>query len=213
VSPETFVPLVKTAGPEAPKIAVIGAGPSGITAAHYLGALGNRVTIFERESVPGGMLMAGIPEYRLPRELLKKEFDQLLGPNIEVKYNKALGKDFTLDDLLEKEGYKAVYLALGSHHSRKLGVPGEDGKEGIIPGITFLKAYNLKGKNLAKGRVGVVGGGNSAVDAARVALRQKGVDSVTIYYRRTRDEMPAYKEEIEAALEEGVILKTLESPC
>lgn len=212
ISPDTFVSQVKTAGPNAPRIAVVGAGPSGITAAHYLGAMGNRVTIFERESVPGGMLMAGIPEYRLPRDLLKKEFDQLLGPNIEVKYNKALGRDFTLDDLLDREGYKAVYLALGSHHSRKLGVPGEDGKEGIIPGITFLKAYNLEGKNLAKGRVGVIGGGNSAVDAARVALRQKGVESVTIFYRRTRDEMPAYREEIEAALEEGVLLKILAAP-
>jgi NADH-quinone oxidoreductase subunit F len=212
VSPDTFVPQVKAAGPDSPKVAVIGAGPSGITAAHYLGAMGNRVVIFERESVPGGMLMAGIPEYRLPRDQIKKEFEQLIGPNIEVRYNKTLGRDFTLDDLLEKEGFKAVYLALGSHHSRKLGVPGEDGKEGIIPGIKFLKTYNLQGKNLAKGRVGVIGGGNSAVDAARVALRQKDVESVTIFYRRTRDEMPAYFEEIEAALEEGVTLNTLATP-
>ena len=212
ISPDTFVPQVKAAGPDAPMIAVIGAGPSGITAAHYLGAMGNRVVIFERESVPGGMLMAGIPEYRLPRETLKKEFNQLLGSNIEVRYNKSLGKDFTIDDLLDKQGFKAVYLALGSHQSRTLGVPGEDVKEGIIPGIKFLKAYNLQGKNLAKGRVGIIGGGNSALDAARVALRQKGVDSVTIFYRRSQDEMPAYREEIEAGLEEGITLKTLAAP-
>jgi NADH-quinone oxidoreductase subunit F len=212
VSPDTYSVESKPAKPNAPKIAVVGAGPSGITAAHYLGAMGNRVTIFEREAVPGGMLIAGIPEYRLPRELLRKEFEQLIGPNVEVKYNQTLGRDFTVDGLLEKEGYKAVYLALGSHQSRKLGVPGEEGTEGIIPGIRFLKAYNLKGQNLAKGRVGIIGGGNSAVDAARVALRQKGVESVTIFYRRTRDEMPAYHEEIEAALEEGVKLETLVAP-
>jgi NADH-quinone oxidoreductase subunit F len=212
VSPDTYTEPVQPAGPNAPKIAVIGAGPSGITAAHYLGAMGNRVTIFERETVPGGMLMAGIPEYRLPREQLRKEFDLLIGPNVEVHFNKALGRDFTIDSLLGKEGFKAVYVATGSHQSRKLGVPGEDVKEGIIPGIAFLKAYNLKGTNLAKGRVGVIGGGNSAVDAARVALRQKGVESVTILYRRTRDEMPAYAEEIEAAIEEGVKLDTLDAP-
>ena len=133
-------------------------------------------------------------------------------PEAIAKHRRTIAGLLTLDDLFDREGYKAVYLALGSHHSRKLGVPGEDGKEGIIPGITFLKAYNLEGKNLAKGRVGVIGGGNSAVDAARVALRQKGVESVAIFYRRTRDEMPAYREEIEAALEEGVLLKTLAAP-
>jgi NADH-quinone oxidoreductase subunit F len=131
---------------------------------------------------------------------------------VELRRNQALGRDFTLDDLFDKQGYKAVYLAMGAHQSRKLGVPGEDGTAGIIPGIEFLKAFNLHDEELATGRVGIIGGGNSAIDAARVALRQKGVTSVTVYYRRTRAEMPAYAEEIEAALEEGVILKPLVAP-
>src|SRR5208337_878833 len=117
---------------------------------------------------------------------LEKEIKTLLGPNIEIKFNQTLGRDFTFDDLLGKQGYKAVYVATGSHFSRKLGVPGEDVKEGVIPGIQFLKAYNLHGQDLGKGRVGIVGGGNSAIDAARVALRQKGVKHVTVFYRRTR---------------------------
>jgi NADH-quinone oxidoreductase subunit F len=212
VPAESYVPDVRPAKPDAPHIAVVGAGPAGLTAAHCLGALGYRVTLFEREAEPGGMLLAAIPEYRLPRETLRKEIQALINPNVELRCRQALGRDFTLDGLLGPQGYKAVYLALGSHHSRKLGVPGEDVQEGVIPGIQFLKAYNLHGQELARGRVGIVGGGNSAVDAARVAIRQKGVESVTIYYRRTRAEMPAYAEEIEAALAEGVILKTLVTP-
>jgi NADH-quinone oxidoreductase subunit F len=156
--------------------------------------------------------VGAIPEYRLPRETLRAEIKQLIGPNTEVKYGKELGRDFTLDELLDKQGFKAVYVATGSHQSRKLGVPGEDVKDGVIPGIEFLKAHNLHNKALAKGRVGIVGGGNSALDAARVAFRQKGVTNVTIFYRRTRAEMPAYKEEIEAALEEGIQLRTLVAP-
>ena len=212
VQPETYQPDRRVSGPNASRIAVIGAGPSGLTAAHYLDALGYKVTIFEREAQAGGMLVAAIPEYRLPRETLRREIRQLIGPNTEVKYGQALGRDFTLDDLLGRQGYKAVYLATGSHHSRRLGVPGEDLKDGLLPGIEFLKAYNLHGQSLAKGRVGIVGGGNAALDAARVALRQKGVTSVTVFYRRTRAEMPAYKEEIEAALEEGIQLRTLVAP-
>jgi NADH-quinone oxidoreductase subunit F len=212
VAPETYMPEVKPAAPDAPRVAVIGAGPSGLTAAHCLGALGLKVTLFEKESKPGGMLVGAIPEYRLPREILQQEIRALLNPNVELKRNQALGRDFTLDDLLVKQGFKAVYLATGSHQSRKLGVPGEDGTAGIIPGIKFLKAFNLHDEDLAKGRVGIVGGGNSAIDAARVALRQRGVTSVTVFYRRTRAEMPAYAEEIEAALEEGVLLKPLVAP-
>ncbi|MGD0090477.1 MAG: NADH-ubiquinone oxidoreductase-F iron-sulfur binding region domain-containing protein [Planctomycetota bacterium] len=212
VPPESYVPEVRPAGPNAPRIAVVGAGPAGLTAAHCLGAMGCKVTLFEKEAKAGGMLVCAIPEYRLPRNILEQEIRALLNPNIELRRNQALGRDFTLDELLDKQGYQAVYLALGAHQSRKLGVPGENGTAGILPGIQFLKAYNLHGKNLAQGRVGIIGGGNSAVDAARVALRTGGVSSVTIYYRRTRAEMPAYAEEIEAALEEGVILKPLVAP-
>jgi NADH-quinone oxidoreductase subunit F len=192
-------------------VAVIGGGPSGLTAAHQLSLHGYKVTVFEKEKKPGGMLACGIPEDRLPRKVPEKEISSLLNGNIELKCNKALGRDFTLDKLT-KEGYQAVYVSIGAHKSKKLGLPGEDA-QGIIPGITFLKAHNIEGKALARGKVGVIGGGNSALDAARVAIRQKGVSSVTIFYRRTREEMPAYEEEIEAALQEGVRLETLEAPA
>jgi NADH-quinone oxidoreductase subunit F len=211
VAPDTYKEPVKPAGANAPKIAVIGAGPSGLTAAHYLGAMGNRVTVFERESKPGGMLVSAIPEYRLPRETLRKEIDSLLNVNVELKLNQTLGKDFTIDSLMDKDGYKAVYVATGAHESKRLGLSGDDAV-GVLPSIKFLKAYNLEGKHLAKGRVGIIGGGNSAIDAARVAFRQKGVTGVTVFYRRTRTEMPAYAEEIEAALAEGIVLKPLVAP-
>jgi NADH-quinone oxidoreductase subunit F len=213
VAPDSYQPDVLPAKPDAARIAVVGAGPAGLTAAHLLGALGYRVTILEREAKPGGMLVQAIPEYRLPREALLKEIASLMNRNVEVQYNKALGRDFTLDSLMKKDGYKAVFLALGSHQSRKMDTPGEDAvKTGLIPGIAFLRGYNLRGEQLAKGRVGIIGGGNSALDAARVALRQKGVQSVSIFYRRTRDEMPAYEEEIEAALAEGISIQTLVAP-
>jgi NADH-quinone oxidoreductase subunit F len=156
------------------------------------------------------MLVSAIPSYRLPRALLQKEIDALINPNMEIKYNAALGRDITIDGLFD-DGYKAVLLALGSYKSLKLGLPDED-VSGIIPGMKFLKAYNLRNKSLAKGRVGIIGGGNSAIDAARVALRQKGVESVTVFYRRTQKEMPAFAEEIEAVLAEGVKLETLAAP-
>jgi NADPH-dependent glutamate synthase beta subunit-like oxidoreductase len=156
------------------------------------------------------MLVSAIPEYRLPRPTLQKEIDSLINANVEVKFNQALGKDFTVESL-KKDGYSAVYVAIGSQRSKKLGLPGDDAA-GILPGIEFLKAYNLHGQETAKGRVGIIGGGNSALDAARVAIRQKNVDSVTVFYRRTRGEMPAYAEEIEAALEEGIQIETLVAP-
>jgi NADH-quinone oxidoreductase subunit F len=130
---------------------------------------------------------------------------------VTLKLSTVLGRDFTVEGLLE-EGYKAVFLAMGAHKSRKMGLAGEDSTEGVYAGMEFLRAFNLRGENVARGRVGVVGGGNSAIDAARVALRQKEVDSVTILYRRTHEEMPAFTEEIEAALAEGVQLKTLVTP-
>ncbi|HWQ09508.1 MAG TPA: NADH-ubiquinone oxidoreductase-F iron-sulfur binding region domain-containing protein, partial [Holophaga sp.] len=196
--------------PNAPRVAIVGAGPAGLTAAHSLSILGYKVTVLEKEAKAGGMLVSGIPEYRLPRPTLQKEIDSLLNENVEIKYNQALGQDFTVESL-KKDGYSAVYVAIGSHRSKKLGLPGDDA-EGILPGIQFLKSYNLHGQEVAKGRVGIVGGGNSALDAARVAIRQKGVDSVTVFYRRTRGEMPAYAEEIDAALDEGIKLETLVAP-
>ena len=208
VAPEKIA--VVTANKDAARIAIIGAGPAGLTAAHSLSVLGHHVTVFEREGIAGGMLTAAIPEYRLPREGLQNEISALMNQNIEMRFKQALGRDFTIDKLLA-DGFKAIFIATGSHASKKLDLPGEDAS-GIIPGIKFLKGYNLEGKALARGRVGIVGGGNSAMDAARVAIRQSGVESVTVFYRRTRGEMPAYKEEVEAGLAEGIILEELVTP-
>ena len=207
--PAAYAPP-RAADADGKKVAVVGAGPAGLAAAHYLSLAGHEVTVFEAEDKPGGMLIAGIPAYRLPRDVLEREIAALLDDNVTLELNTALGRDVTIDGLLD-DGYAAVFLALGAHRSRKLGVPGEEA-EGVYPSMRFLKAFNLHGESLARGRVGVVGGGNSAVDAARVAVRQEGVESVTIYYRRTREEMPAYDEEIEAVLDEGVELVTLVSP-
>lgn len=192
------------------RIAVIGSGPAGLTAAHYLSLKGYKVTVFESDSKPGGMLYSAIPSYRLPRTTIEREIDSLVDKNITIRCNTALGRDVTIDSLFE-EGYNAVFLAFGAHKSLRLRLRGED-LPGVYPSIQFLKAFNQRGENLAKGRVGVVGGGNSAVDAARVAVRQPNVKSVTVFYRRTREEMPAFAEEIEAALQEGVHLETLVAP-
>ena len=211
IDPSVYKPAPrKKIEPENPAIAIVGSGPSGLTAAHYLSLEGYNVTVFESEDRPGGMLTAAIPSYRLPRKLLQKEIDSLIENNVVLKCNASLGQEFTIDSLFD-EGFKAVYLALGAHKSRALKIENENAN-GIYSSIRFLKAYNLNGEALAKGDVGVIGGGNSAIDAARVALRQPGVKSVTILYRRTRDEMPAFPEEIDAALEEGIELKTLVTP-
>jgi len=203
-------PRVTRRAAESARVAVVGSGPAGLTAAHYLSLDGYKATVFEADQQPGGMLISGIPAYRLPRDVLREEIASLVDENVTLECGAALGRDFTIDDLLGK-GYKAVLLAMGAHRSRRLNIEGED-REGVYPSIEFLKAFNLHGKQLAKGRVGVIGGGNSAVDAARTALRQEGVESVTIFYRRTRHEMPALAEEVDSALQEGVRLETLVSP-
>ncbi|MHB8079726.1 MAG: FAD-dependent oxidoreductase [Candidatus Krumholzibacteriia bacterium] len=209
VDPDGCRPDILPAAPDAKRVAVVGAGPSGLTAAHELSKRGYRVTLIEREAQAGGMLVAGIPAYRLPRDILAREIAALLDPNITLRLNTALGRDVTLDEL--RRDHAAVYLTLGSHRSKTLGLPGEE-VAGVVPGIRFLKAWNLGGECLARGRVGVVGGGNSALDAARVAFRQPGVEAVTLLYRRSREEMPAYEEEIQAALEEGIVLETMVAP-
>jgi NADH-quinone oxidoreductase subunit F len=191
------------------KIAIVGSGPAGLTAGYYLGLEGYDVTIFEALSLPGGMLRVAIPEHRLPREVLDYDIE-LIKKVVNIKTNSRLGKDFSIDDLL-KQGYKAVFIALGAHKSVKLRIPNEDSK-GVIESIKFLADVNLGEKVRIGKRVGIIGGGNAAVDAARVANRLPECEKVTIIYRRTRAEMPAFKEEVDEAIEEGIDIRFLTAP-
>ena len=192
------------------KVAIIGSGPAGLTAGYYLSQKGYDVTIFEALPVTGGMLSVAIPEYRLPREVLEFDTESIKSAGVEIRTNTALGKDISIDSLFE-QGYKAMFIAIGAHKSMKLRIPDEDA-EGVIDSIEFLKAVNL-GKEVKVGkRVGIIGGGNSAVDAARVANRLPDVEKVSIIYRRTRTEMPAFKEEVDEAIEESIDIQFLSAP-
>ena len=192
------------------KVAIIGSGPAGLTAAFNLAQLGYGVTIFEALPVPGGMLTAGIPEYRLPKDMVRREIEDIEKSGVEIRLNNPVGKDgLTLDSLWQK-GYKAIFIATGAHKSLKLNVSGEE-MEGVYPGTTFLRNINL-GKSIALGaRVAIVGGGNVAIDAARTA-RRLGTKEMFIVYRRSKEEMPAYKEEVEAAEAEGIKIYYLAAP-
>ncbi|MBA4417596.1 MAG: NADH-quinone oxidoreductase subunit NuoF [Syntrophus sp. (in: bacteria)] len=191
------------------KIAVIGAGPAGLTSAYYLACKGYKVTVYEALPVPGGMLAVGIPEYRLPKEMLNAEVKTVTDLGVDVKYNTALGKDISVEKLFA-DGYKAILMATGAHKGQKLGIPGEE-SEGVVDGVTFLRNLNLKKAVKAEGHVAVIGGGNVAIDAARSALRL-GAQNVSILYRRDRDDMPAYEEEIVEAEHEGIKIYTLVAP-
>lgn len=192
------------------KIAVVGSGPAGLTVAYYLRLKGYQITLFEALDKLGGMLRVGIPDYRLPPEVLDEEIDQILSLGVKVQTGKCLGVDFTLDQL-RAEGFAAVFLGVGAHASLRLNIPGEDTASGVVDAVRFLREVNLGSRELPGRRVVVVGGGNVAVDAARTA-RRLGAESVTIVYRRSRQEMPAYAEEIAGALEEGIVIEYLTAP-
>ncbi len=192
------------------KVAVVGGGPSGLTCAYYLILKGYDVTIFEKHERPGGMLLWGIPEYRLPKDILAREIKWITDLGITVKTGTSICKDFTIDSLF-KDGFNAIYLALGAQGANKMRVPEEDSTEEVISGIDFLYNSQFPGKNSIHGTVVVVGGGNTAIDAARTALRY-GAKKVIILYRRTRQEMPANNMEIEAALHEGIEIIFLSAP-
>jgi len=192
------------------KIAIIGAGPAGLTAGYFLARKGFRPTIFEALAVPGGMLAVGIPDHRLPGPLVQEEIARIKDAGVEIRTGKTLGKDLTIDSLF-KSGYKAVYCATGAGKSLKMGIPGEDA-EGVLHSLEYLREVNLGKKVTIGKRVIVVGGGNSAIDAARVALREKTCEKVTIFYRRTKAEMPAIAEDVEAAIEEGIDIRFLTTP-
>ncbi len=202
--PPTFLEKIKQE-----RVAIVGAGPAGLNAAYHLGRRGYQVTIFESLPVAGGMLRVGIPDFRLPAAIVEYDVGFVKQHNVEIQLNQTLGKDFTVEGLF-KQGYKAVFLALGAHANQKLDIPGEDA-EGVVPGITYLRKVSL-GEQVEKGqKVAVLGGGNVAIDAARTALRL-GAREVTILYRRTRDEMPALPEEIEEAEDEGIRIDYLVAP-
>ncbi len=195
------------------RIAVVGAGPAGLTAARDLALRGYSVTVFEELPNPGGMLRWAIPSYRLPRNILDGEIDDIRGLGVEIRCNVRVGKDLPFEKLAKD--YDCVYLATGAHKSTKMGVPGEE-LQGVWGGVEFLRAFNMdenawmKGARTLGSKVAVIGGGNSAIDAARCAKRM-GAD-VTILYRRERKEMPAAEEEVTAALDEDIKIEFLAAP-
>lgn len=198
-----FVPPVKA--PRKEKIAIIGAGPAGLSAAWDLALEGFGVTVFEALPVAGGMLAVGIPEYRLPKDILRKEIADIEKQGVEIKLNSPV----TDINALLKEGYQAVFIATGAHQEEKLGIPGDD-FEGVYGASEFLRLTN-QGKEINLGKkVAVVGGGNSAIDSARVAVREGA--EVHVFYRRERQDMPAISDEIQAAEEEGVHFHFLSTP-
>ncbi|MFI5254039.1 MAG: FAD-dependent oxidoreductase [Candidatus Limnocylindrales bacterium] len=187
------------------RVAIVGGGPAGMSAAFYLARLGYPVTVFEAMPVPGGMMAIGIPEYRLPRTVLREEIERIIACGVDLRLDSAMGRDFSLADL-ERDGFQAIFMATGASKSRRLGVPG-DSLRGVVPATYFLKQVNLGEGPRLEGPVVVVGGGSTAMDAARSAWRS-GASSVTILYRRGRADMPAQAEEIEAAEREGVKVAT-----
>jgi NADPH-dependent glutamate synthase beta subunit-like oxidoreductase/Pyruvate/2-oxoacid:ferredoxin oxidoreductase delta subunit len=193
----------------AQRVAIIGAGPTGLSAAYQLIRSGYGVTVIEAMPVPGGMMAIGIPEYRLSKHVLQAEIDRIVGLGVELKLNTALGRDISLDDL-KAQGYNAILIATGATKSQPLGVPGED-LHGVWPATLFLKRVNLGENVTLSGEALVVGGGSTAMDAARSAWRA-GASSVKVLYRRTQEDMPAQHEEIRAAEHEGVEIEPLVSP-
>lgn len=194
------------------KIAIIGAGPAGLTCAYHLARLGYaHIEIFEALPVPGGYLWVGIPEYRLPKKLLQREVDLICKMGVQIHYEKRVGKNISFETL--QKDYDALFIGAGCHKGLKLRVPGEDEYEGkgIVDCVTFLREQAL-GKTMdVSGKLIVIGGGNAAIDSARVGWRM-GFDEVYILYRRTKKEMPANPWEIDAAEHEGVILQYLAAP-
>jgi formate dehydrogenase major subunit len=202
-----YIPEVKPSTGH--KVAIIGGGPAGLSAAYYLAIEGHDVEIFDASPQLGGWLRYGIPEYRLPKNILDKEIGIIAKLCGQIHHKVALGRDFTIDDL-KRRGYKAIFIGIGAQEDQRIGVDGEK-LSGVLSGINFLRDSAL-GKKIDVGKkVVVVGGGNTAVDAARTALRM-GAKEVTILYRRSREEMPAISEEVDGAEQEGVRLQFLAAP-
>ena len=193
------------------KVAIIGAGPCGLSCAYFLAQMGYPVTVFEALPVGGGMLSVAIPDFRLPRKVIEKEIAYIAKRGVEIKYNTPINVNFTVEDL-KKDGYQAVFIAAGAQKSQGIGIPGElEDIEGFYYGLRFLRDVKFSKPVRIGRRVAVIGGGNVALDAARTALRI-GADEATIYYRRSREEMPVTEVEYDEALAEGVQVNFLVSP-
>ena len=199
------------------KVAIIGSGPSGLTAAGDLAKSGYQVTVFEALHLAGGVLVYGIPEFRLPKQIVQKEIDNLKAIGVDIQTNMVIGKILTIDELFDM-GYEAIYIGSGAGLPRFMNIPGESLKgvysaNEYLTRINLMKAYQKGSKTPIKHskKVAVVGGGNVAMDAARSAMRM-GADEVSIVYRRGMEELPARKEEVEHAMEEGIIFRTLTNP-
>ena len=193
-------------GPRQGRVAVVGSGPAGLTAAYFLALMGRDVTVFEALDQVGGVLVTGIPAYRLPREALQRDIDHIRAAGVQIETGRRIE---SLQELRDS-GFQAIFLAVGAGRGRQLGVPGE-GAQGVQDALKFLREANLGELKEMSGRVAVIGGGNAAIDSARTALRL-GAESVTLLYRRTSDQMPAIREEIEEALMEGVDMRFLVAP-
>ena len=201
-----YVPEVKEK--KGKTVGIVGAGPAGLSAAYYLAAEGYDVTVYEAAPIPGGWLTLGIPEYRLPRDVIRAEIKVIEDLGVKIICNTKIGKDISFEDLRKK--HDALFLGCGTHISTKLDIPGED-LEGVIHGIDYLKRVNLGEKVFLGDKVAVIGGGNVAMDAVRTAVRT-GSKDVFILYRRSRAEMPAAPEEIDEAIEEGIKMNFLVAP-
>ena len=205
-----IVPVPECEAPTGKKVAIIGGGPGGLSAAYYLALMGHKVTIFEQRKQLGGMLRYGIPNYRFPRKKLDEEIDSILSTGIEVKKNISVGKDISFDDITKE--YDATYISIGAHADKKIGIEGEDAKSGITSAVEMLRAIgdgdmpDYTGKNVI-----VIGGGNVAMDVARSSIRL-GASKVSIVYRRRKADMTALEEEVEGAEAEGCDVLELMSP-
>jgi NADH-quinone oxidoreductase subunit F len=202
-------PGEKRAAPNGEKVAIVGSGPAGLMAGYQLARVGCDVTIFESLPVVGGALAVYIPEYRLPREQLADDIRHIENAGVKIRTGVTVGEDISFAQL--RRNFRAVFIATGAHTPSALRIPDEDA-QGVVPAMAFLKDTALGVEATVGARVAVVGGGNAAIDAARSAARTPGVEEVTVLYRRTRKEMPAFEEEIEAALEEGVKIEYLVAP-
>jgi NADH-quinone oxidoreductase subunit F len=193
------------------KVAVVGAGPAGLTCAYFLAKMGYRVTVYESQSVAGGMLGITIPEFRLPRKVIQEEVAYIESCGVEIRYNSPIDAQHTVNDLLE-EGYRSVFIGAGAQASKRINIPGEEeGLAGLYYGLQFLADIRSGKEIQLKGKVVVLGGGNVAIDVARTALRV-GAQDVQIFYRRTKEEMPAWEKDIEEAIEEGIVINPLWAP-